>query len=210
MYVDFFNHFGLGIFSSFLGTLPLGMLNLTVLQMALSSRQNEAVAFSVGATVIEFCQIIATLICMDYLLAIPELKWVIALISIPVLLFLGIQNFRKPTKPIINRVNIETKAVKQEFFKGIYLGFANVVVYPFWLLWGHVFVQNGYLKANHGAYWVFSFGAAVGTFLGLFVFIPLGKILASRLAFFQYFFNKTIGFAFLSFAIAQIFSVFFT
>ncbi|NJN35660.1 MAG: LysE family transporter [Saprospiraceae bacterium] len=145
-YYDLLSHILLGISSSFLGTLPLGILNLTVLQMALNRRQNEAVAFSLGATVIEFCQIIATLMCMDSLLAIPELKWVISLISIPVLLYLGIKNFKKPTKPILNRVNVAPKSFKQEFFRGVYLGFANVVVYPFWLLWGQIFVQKAISK----------------------------------------------------------------
>ena len=64
-YNEILHHLWLGFTSSFIGTLPLGMLNLTVLQLSLANRQKQAIAFSLGATVIEFAQIGLTLLGMN-------------------------------------------------------------------------------------------------------------------------------------------------
>ena len=204
-YADIFNQFWLGITSSFIGTLPLGMLNLMVLQLALANRQKQAVMFGLGASVIEFVQILGTLMCMNFLLTIPHLNTIFSAISIPVLLFLGLKNFKK--RHFTDGTSRDSLASNNAFYRGIVLGFANVVVYPFWLLWGNVFVQNGWLIPSTSAYFYFSVGAGIGTFVGFFTFIVLGKILWKRLFKLQNIMDKVIGITFLSFAAFQFYNV---
>ena len=73
--------FSLGFMSSFICTLPSGMLNLTVLQLTLANRQNQAVALSLGATAVAFVQIGLTLLGVNALLAMPQLNNVFSIIS---------------------------------------------------------------------------------------------------------------------------------
>lgn len=201
-YNEIIHHLWLGFTSSFVGTLPLGMLNLTILQLALANRQQQAMAFSLGATLIEFIQIGITLLSMNVLLAIPQLSQAISIISIPILLYLGYKNFKKEQNtegPLLT--------AKATFGQGIVLGFANVVVYPFWLLWGNVFVQNGWLTPTPEAYFYFSFAAAIGTFGAFLFFILLGKILWKRLHGVQKMIDKLIGYTFFGFAAFQFFKL---
>ena len=156
-YTDIVNHIWLGFSSSFIGTLPLSMLNLTILQMTLSNKQQQAFTFSLGASVVEFFQIGITLLGMSALLSVPYLSTIFAVVSIPILIFLAIQNLKKKA-----HTEGVTLLPKNAFYQGLVLGFANVVVYPFWLLWGNVFVQNGWLKPEPIAYFYFSLSAAVG------------------------------------------------
>jgi threonine/homoserine/homoserine lactone efflux protein len=204
-YNEIAHHLWLGFTSSFLGTLPLGMLNLTILQLALANRQRQAMAFSFGATLIEFIQIGITLLGMNVLLAIPQLSQAISIISIPILLYLGYKNFKK-------KQNTEGPplTVKATFWQGIALGFANVVVYPFWLLWGNIFVQNGWLTPTPEAYFYFSLAAALGTLGAFLFFILLGKILWKRLSRVQKMIDKLIGYTFFGFAAFQFFKIFST
>jgi threonine/homoserine/homoserine lactone efflux protein len=197
-YNEIIHHLWLGFTSSFVGTLPLGMLNLTILQLALANRQQQAMAFSLGATLIEFVQIGITLLGMNVLLAVPLLSQAIAIISIPILLYLGYKNFK-------NKENTEgvTLTAKSAFWQGIILGFANVVVYPFWLLWGNIFVQNGWLTPTPEAYFYFSLAAAIGTLGAFLFFILLGKILWQRLSRVQKMIDKLIGYTFWGFAVFQ-------
>jgi threonine/homoserine/homoserine lactone efflux protein len=201
-YNEIAHHLWLGFTSSFIGTLPLGMLNLTILQLALANRQQQAMAFSLGATLIEFVQIGITLLGMNVLLAVPLLNQAISIISIPILLYLGYKNFK-------NDKNTEGPPLtaKSTFWQGIVLGFANVVVYPFWLLWGNVFVQNGWLTPTPEAYFYFSFAAAIGTFGAFLFFILLGKILWQRLSRVQKMIDKLIGYTFFGFAAFQFFKL---
>ncbi len=201
-YNEILHHLWLGFTSSFIGTLPLGMLNLTVLQLSLANRQKQAIAFSLGATVIEFAQIGLTLLGMNVLLTIPQLSNIFSIISIPILIYLAVQNFKKGS-------NTEGVLLspKSTFYQGIVLGFANVIVYPFWLLWGNIFVQNGWLIPTPEAYFYFSFAAAMGTFGAFLFFILLGKILWKRLTRLQGTIDKLIAFTFLGFAAFQFYSV---
>jgi threonine/homoserine/homoserine lactone efflux protein len=190
----------LGIGSSFVGALPLGMLNLTVLQLSLDNRQREAFAFSTGAVLVEFCQIFTTFLGMNALLAIPNLNNVLAIISIPILLFLGVKNLK-------NEADTEGSffTTKSAFSQGVILSFANVLVYPFWLLWGNLFVQNGWLTPTPLAYSIFALGAGLGTFGAFCAFILLGKILWKRLLKVQRATNRLIAFAFFGFAAFQMY-----
>jgi threonine/homoserine/homoserine lactone efflux protein len=194
---------GLGIMSSFVGALPLGMLNLTVLQMSLAHRQKQAILFSLGAVIVEFLQIFFTFLMMNLLLKIPQLNSILALISIPILLFLGFKNLK-------NSVYTEGSLLtnKNAFLQGVLLSFANVLVYPFWLLWGNLFVKNGWLLPDALSYSIFAFGASLGTFGAFLAFILLGKLLFRHLQSVQKFTNRLIALAFFGFAGFQIFNLF--
>ncbi len=200
----FFQLIWSGILSSFVGTLPLGMLNLTVLQMSLAKRQRQAIAFSFGVVIVEFLQIFLTFLAMNVLLNIPYLNTGLAIVSIPILLFLGFKNLK-------NSPNTEGVVLsdKNAFWQGILLSFANVLVYPFWLLWGNLFVKNGWLSPTPLAYSIFAFGAIIGTFSAFLMFILLGKILWKRLINVQKITNKLIAFAFFGFAFFQIYKLIF-
>jgi threonine/homoserine/homoserine lactone efflux protein len=194
---------GLGIMSSFVGALPLGMLNLTVLQLSLAHRQRQAVLFSLGAVIVEFLQIFFTFLMMDLLLHIPQLNSILAIVSIPILLFLGFKNLK-------NSVYTEGSSLtnKNAFLQGVLLSFANVLVYPFWLLWGNLFVKNGWLQPDALSYSTFAFGASLGTFGAFLAFILLGTVLWQHLQRFQRVTNKLIALAFFGFAGFQIFNLF--
>jgi threonine/homoserine/homoserine lactone efflux protein len=200
--MDVLHLLSLGILSSFVGALPLGMLNLTVLQLSLANQQRQAVAFSLGASIVELIQIFSTFLAMHLLLKIPNLNSFMAFVSIPVLLYLGFKNFN-------NTSNTEGGKLTNEnaFWQGVILSFANVLVYPFWLLWGNLFVQNAWLKPEPLPYFFFALGASLGTFAAFCAFILLGKVLWRRLQSVQYITNKLIAFAFFGFAGFQIFNL---
>jgi threonine/homoserine/homoserine lactone efflux protein len=193
----------LGILSSFVGALPLGMLNLTVLQLSLAQRQGQAIAFSFGAVLVEFLQIFLTFLAMNLLLKIPNLNHALALISIPILVYLGFKNLK-------NEAYTEGSFLSQKnaFLQGVLLSFANVLVYPFWLLWGNLFVKNGWLPPHPLAYSIFAFGAGLGTFSAFLAFILLGKVLWKHLIKVQNWTNRAIALAFFGFAIFQIINLF--
>jgi hypothetical protein len=199
---DFLFLLNLGFASSFIGTLPLSTLNLSILKLALDNRHQAALSFTYSASIVEFIQVCLTLPLLGVLASIPNLKAGFALISIPVLLFLGYKSYK-------TAVNTEGgKMVENDGFKqGLLLGCANVMVYPFWLLWGHVFVNNGWLKLDFASLSIFCIGAGIGTFLAFLVFVFLGKILWKRLSPLQFLINRLIALTFFGFAFLQLYNV---
>ncbi|MBL7814774.1 MAG: hypothetical protein JNL70_07185 [Saprospiraceae bacterium] len=197
----FFATLGLGILCSFLGTLPLSTLNLSILKLALSNQHREALLFTYSATIVEFLQVCLILPLLNILVTITYLKTVLTLISIPILIVLGYKSYKTaaPTEG--------GKVIRNDGFKqGLLLGLTNVMVYPFWLLWGHIFVSNGWLKIEFVSISFFCIGVGIGTLLSLLVFVYLGKILWQRLQYLQFYINRLIAFAFFSFAFLQLYA----
>jgi threonine/homoserine/homoserine lactone efflux protein len=197
-----FQQFLLGFKSSFLGSLPLGMLNMTILQMAIACQFRPAMLFSIGASLVGFFQIFLTLASMNVLLSIPRLGDGLSLISVVVLVFLGIQNLRSKTP------KGKIFGQKSAFYWGLKLSLANVLIYPFWLLWGNVFVQNHWLLPQFQAITVFSIGASLGTLLAFGLFVFFGKIVMQHLTQLQNTMNKLVAMTFFGFAAFQLYTVF--
>ena len=201
-----FSIFWLGITGSFMGALPLGMLNLSILQLSLEGRQRTAFWFGLGAAVIECVQILLTLLCMQLLFQIPYLTTVLTVVSIPILIVLGIKTWQTPLSKNRPKTALEEK-ISTSFRRGGILSLANVLVYPFWLLWGNVFVQNGWLTTEPLSLTTFSAGAGIGTMGAFICFIVLGKLINPYLGSVQKGFNRFVGATFLCFACIQIFKL---
>jgi threonine/homoserine/homoserine lactone efflux protein len=196
---DYISLIILGVGSSFLGALPLGTLNLSILKLALSNRHEQALAFAWGAALVELLQVTLILVLMNFLLPLAYLKTFLAAVSIPILLILGIKSlYNTPTTE--GGVAVKNAAFRQ----GALLSFANVMVYPFWLLWGNIFVENGWLNTDFWSLLIFSLGVGVGTLGAFLVFVYLGKLLWRQLAFLQFWINRLIALAFFGFAAGQI------
>lgn len=197
---------GLGFVSSFIGTLPLSTLNLSILKLALANRHQSALSFTYSASIVDFIQVYITLLLMDSLTSISHLKTNLSLISIPILLYLGYQSYNTAIYKIAETE--KEKIEKDSFRQGLLLGCSNVMVYPFWLLWGQLFVNNGWLKTDFISLSIFCMGAGMGTFLAFLIFVFMGKILKEHLYHLQFLINRFIGLTFWVLALLQAYSIF--
>jgi threonine/homoserine/homoserine lactone efflux protein len=189
----------LGLTSSFLGALPLGMLNLTILQMSLNGRYRQAGVFSLGAVLVEFGQIFLSLLGIQVLATIPYVQAILGVFSIPILVYLGIKTWRAKA------ITEGGESLSKGFKTGLKLSAANVMVYPFWLVWGNLFVQNQWLLPHPMAFGFFSLGASVGSLIAFLLFVFIGKWLYRFLIPFQMVINRLIALTFLGFAVYQCF-----
>ena len=75
-------HIWFGFITSFLGSLPVGMINVTAVEVTVSRGYSRAFLFSVGASLVELLQAFVALYFLQYLLQVPELDFWFMLISI--------------------------------------------------------------------------------------------------------------------------------
>ena len=215
------SEFWLGITCSFLGTLPLSLLNLNILKLGLEGKQKSALLFSLGATGVELGQILFTLLSMQFLLKIPHLTPIMTLIFIPVLIVMGVKMWKaKPLTVVLGQDKStvsktdDSEQSSASVKQGALLSLANFLTYPFWLLWGNVFVQNGWLDPQPLDLTIFSLGASLGTFGAFACFLILGKIVNNSINSVQKMnrvqknFNRFVGATFLCFALIQIVKLF--
>jgi threonine/homoserine/homoserine lactone efflux protein len=165
---------------SFVGTLPPGLITLTITQTTISEGKSAGLRNGLGATIPEFLYTYVALIGIDFLLDHADISYYIQWASVVIFLALGLWFwFAKPSE--IREVQV--KANHRKFFlRGLTAGFFNFLIVPFWV------VVVGWLRAN---------GYALGALLAFVLYVELGAVILRRFQEVAAYVNKIIGGLFL-------------
>ena len=167
--------FLVGTAFSFMGSIPPGTLNLSVLQLGLDGKTNTAWKFALAVTLVEYPYTWLAIQFEYWITSNPVVTENFQLITAIVMTTIGIANLasaRKPTAAI-------SKFQESGFRRGLILSILNPMALPFWV------VVTAYLKAQG---WIalsstlllhsYVFGTSVGVMLLLALFIILAKKLS--------------------------------
>lgn len=206
MSLAFLTHFILGVIASFIGTIPFGPINLTVVDTTLKQGIRDALVISVAAALVEIIQSFFALHCGRYVTmaldkySVVQVIFFIAFIGIGILFFM-----RKGEKDVSEK---KSKLKVSNFTKGLLVGLLNPQAIPFW-----VFVFT-YYQMSH---WIdFSWlhivalllGVSVGKFLALAAYGWLSTMVAQRIKTLSAAMNKIIGSIFIVIGLVQAFKYF--
>lgn len=185
-------HFGLGLIVSFLGLLPVGMINLMVVQSTISHNLKEGLKVALGATLVHVVQAFIAFQFIAFFSQYPKLEYGIQVAVIPILLLLGIFFFTKKNTPTTSK---KTKKHQQfpNFIKGLVISGLNVAAIPFWMFYATYFATMGWVSIVYPYLLFLMGGVAVGTFGVLLVYAKLGEVLVGRLKNVNTMANKAIG-----------------
>jgi threonine/homoserine/homoserine lactone efflux protein len=167
--------FLIGAIFSFIGSIPPGTLNLSVLQLGLENKINTALRFAAAVAIVEYPY---TWIGVQFQYWITSSSVVLSnfeLITAVVMTLIGIYNLWSAERP----TSFSTRFNESGFRRGLVLSILNPMAIPFWI------GITAYLKAQH---WIdlstlpllhsYILGTSVGALLLLFLF----AVLASKLA----------------------------
>jgi threonine/homoserine/homoserine lactone efflux protein len=114
---------------SFLGSIPPGTLNLTILRLGLEHKMNIAWRFAVAAALIEYPYAWLALLFEDWVTSSPAIINNFKLITAIVMITLGVLTIRSTMRP-----SGSTEPVHESGFrKGLLLGILNPLALPFWI-----------------------------------------------------------------------------
>ncbi len=167
---------GLGI--SFLGALPLGNLNVSATQIAVSESNKKAWYFALAVALIEILYVRLSLQGLRYLVDSPwflMLQWV----SVAVFLLLGIVSIRaarkqQDQKPVLLRQRMH------RFLLGALMSALNPAQFPFWIVWSSTLISQQVLNTSASSFNWYTAGIGTGTLLALGLFIHAGSYLIKR------------------------------
>ncbi len=188
---------------SFLGSLPLGTLNIASMQISISDGVTQAMLFSIGSLLAEMIYVRLSLVAMDWVrkreFFFKMLEW----ITLVIVLILAASSFYAAMNP----------SVKENVFLGsplpkIILGFSMSAVspaqIPFWFGWSTVLLTKKILLPINKHYNFYILGIGLGTLIGNCVFIFGGRLVADKLKNSHQITNWVIGCIFLVTALIQI------
>lgn len=194
MEINIFLAFTVGWIASFLGTLPFGPINLSVVDTTINRSFRAALWMALAAAIVEIVQSFIALHCSmfinDYLQNSPIVK-VAALI-----LFLGLGLaffFKKASQNKPEQENTKGNS----FIKGFFIALVNPQAIPFW-----IFVlayldtaQMIHLDSHLGFQVVIGFllGVSIGKFCALLLFGLLSRFISNKTTTLNLWMNKIIG-----------------
>ena len=197
-------HLAIGLVASFIGSLPLGVLNLTVMDIAINKKKRDVLYFALGAAGIEFFQALVAVKFSSWFLSKPSLDMDFNIIVIPVFLALSIYYFRKSRKKLK-----EKKSTRElsSFNKAVILSVINPLCIPFWIFYSTYFNSLGLIIFENYYIILFAAGISAGSFLALLTFGRVSRYIISKIKVLNLWIDQIIGAVFLCLFIFQAVSV---
>jgi len=169
----------MGFFFSFIGSIPPGTLNLSVLQMGLEGKINAAFRFALAVAIIEYPY---TWIGVQFQYIISNTPWIIdnfQLIVAIVMTVLGILSFIPSKKSS----GFAKKFGESGFRRGIILSILNPMAIPYWMAFTAYLKAQGWISLETtGLLHTYVFGTAVGALALLSLLIVFARRVAPYVA----------------------------
>lgn len=195
-----------GMFISFLGSLPLGTLNIAVMQISISNGIGQASLFALGSLVSELVYVRISLVAMDWVRKQHTLFRVLEWVTLAIVVALAISSFYAAAHPS-EKENIILSSTLNRFLLGLIMCALNPVQIPFWFGWSTVLFTKKILLPKNSHYNSYISGIGIGTILGNCVFIFGGILIANKLNDNQGILNWIIGGIFALTALIQLYKI---
>ena len=192
-----------GMLVSFLGSLPLGTLNIAAMQISISDGVLSAILFSMGSLLSEVIYVRLSLVAMDWIRKQEKLFRILEWVTLAIVIALAVSSFYGATHPAQNK-NVILSSELPKFILGFVMSAVNPVQIPFWFGWSTVLFTKKILLPRSDHYNAYIVGIGLGTLFGNCVFIFGGLLIATKINTNQDILNWVIGGIFAVTALIQI------
>jgi threonine/homoserine/homoserine lactone efflux protein len=189
--------FGWGLMISFLGSLPLGTLNVAAMQLGIYENIKNAMLFSFGSLLVEMIYVRISLIGINWINKQQKLMNIMQWITFGIIVLLACASFYAAMQTTSSSVNVGINPYENikisRFLLGMALCAINPVQIPFWFGWSTVLFSKKILEPVNKQYNSYIVGIGIGTLAGNCVFVFGGKWVVSRISNSQQYLNWVIG-----------------
>jgi threonine/homoserine/homoserine lactone efflux protein len=191
--------FFLGLFANFIGYIPPGNINLTLVQITVNRGLKQAVMFITSFSCVEFFFTYFIMHAAKWLSKQVKLDTVIDWVMVVLFGVLGAITWMHRNK--LPKTNYSGKESVQY---GILLGFLNPMQVPFWMITGTYLITHEWILTGRLALIIFSIGSAAGAFLCLFLYAKFATYIQTKFALSNRLINTGIALLFFSFSLYHI------
>lgn len=195
-----------GMLVSFLGSLPLGTLNIAAMQISVSDGVLAAMLFSLGSLLVEIIYVRISLVAMDWIRKQEKILKALEWVTLIIVVALAASSFYAALHPKVEK-NIVLDSPLPKFVLGLIMSAVNPVQIPFWFGWSTVLFTKKVLLPRKDHYNTYILGIGIGTFIGNCIFIFGGLLIASRINNNQHILNWIIGGIFAITALLQLWKI---
>ena len=201
-----FRVFYSGISISFFGSVVIGTIGLSAMQISITEGLRPAINFSLGSIAGE---LIYVRLLLKALVWIKRHKWLFKIlewVTVLIVIILAIASF-KAALGHHGAKNVFLSYTMHRFVLGFSMRALSPASIPFWLGWSALLQNKGILDNKKGYYNGYLLGIGIGTFIAHSIFIFGGKLAVEKLDASQEAINFIIGCIFSVTAILQIWRI---
>jgi len=195
--------FFIGLLISFLGSLPLGTLNIAAMQISISDGAWTAIQFSLGSLLAEMIYVRLSLVAMDWVRKNEFLFKILEWITLLIVIVLAVSSFHAALNPS-QKESVVLSSTLPKILLGFTMSAVSPAQIPFWFGWSTVLLTKKILLPIGKHYNFYIIGIGLGTLIGNCVFIFGGRLVANKLENSHQVINFVIGGIFVVTAIIQI------
>lgn len=197
-------YFSIAFILSFSGSIPIGLITLTIAQKTIQNGRRSGVMIALGATIMEFVYTFIALLSLDFFTQNTAIGNYIKTFALVLFFILGIYYLWKKSNP--NQQKISSYNY-YDFLRGFIVGMMNMLIVPFWIFLGIWLESNGILFQNKIEVTIFSLGSALGALLAFLGYILLSEFIVKKSKEINRYANKAIGIIFLGLGFFQLFNL---
>lgn len=188
---------------SFLGSLPLGTLNIAAMQISVNDGILSALQFSLGSLFAEMIYVRLSLVAMDWIRKKEFFFKILEWVTLVIVILLAVSSFHAAFSPS-NDQSIFLDSPLPKIVLGFMMSAVSPGQIPFWFGWSTVLLSKKILLPVNSHYNFYILGIGIGTLIGNCVFIFGGRLVADKLENSHKIINLVIGGIFIVTALIQI------
>ncbi|MBC7774510.1 MAG: LysE family transporter [Phycisphaerae bacterium] len=201
-----FRVFYSGLSISFLGSIVIGTIGLSAMQISVTEGIRPAINFSIGSIVAEVIYVRLILVALEWVQKHERIFKILEWVTVLIVVVLAIASF-KASLGEHGAKNVLLSHTMHRFLLGLMMRALSPASIPFWLGWSAILQTKGILQDKKGFYNGYLLGIALGTFAAHCIFIFGGKMVVEKLNASQETINFIIGCVFSLTAILQIWRI---
>lgn len=198
-----------GFAISFIGSIPLGYLNLAGLEIYSGSGLHHLIFFLLGVIFVEMFVIYFTLLFAKQLVKNKKLMKVIDLFAVLFMFVLAYLFYSNSNATSGSNNNLKPYLMYSPFVIGVLLNCFNFLQLPFWTSWNLYLINAKYITTEKMLKYYYIAGTLAGVFLGMLsLIVTLQAIFQKTNAFSKYIMPVFIPLFFIVMGSIQVFKVY--
>jgi hypothetical protein len=198
-----------GLLVSFIGSIPLGYLNIIGFEIYSKFGLNSLVFYLFGVISVEVFVIYFTLIFAKKLVNNKKLMKAIDYFAVLFLFVLAYSFYAHSNQTIAKQDDLEKYVMYSPYLIGLLLNCVNFLQFPFWTGWNLYLMNGNYITIENKLKYYYVAGTALGIFLGMLALVLILNSLSQNTTFFsKYLIPVIIPLFFIVLAFIQMYKVY--
>ncbi len=183
----------LGFFTSTLGIIPPGLINMTAAKVSLKEGRTRALVFAAGASIIVLFQTLIAVLFAHFIDQNPQVVMMLREVGLAIFIGLTIYFFwaAKKVKPKKKEVKMHSK--RSRFFMGMLLSALNFFPIPFYVFVSITLASYQCFVFEKPFIYTFVLGSGIGSFFAFYCYIAFFKKMEDKTTFILKNMNYIIG-----------------